>query len=202
MAQINFVPNDPLAGAGPPMRKKAASANRPAGKAGFNLAAGPPAAPYAPGTAGFVHWQCREAALLAVKAWEGVTGPLARWARSRDAKKLDLFPDAGLDLNAYYDGEGLSFFHSTAGGRTTFSGASTDVVAHEAGHGFLDAIRPDLWFSNFTETGAFHEAFGDCMALVTALSDQATRRAVLKLAGGLGAGNFVRSAGMVQARAL
>ena len=173
------------------MRKKSPLANRPASRAGFNLAAGPPSALYAPGTAGFVHWQCREAAIQAVKVWEGITGPLSRWARSPNVKKLDLFPDFGLDLNAYYDGDSLSFFHSTAGTKTTFSGASTDVVSHEAGHGFLDAIRPDLWFSNLTETGAFHEAFGDCMALVVAFSDQATRKAVLQ--GSLTAANFVEA---------
>ena len=157
MAQINFIPNDPLAGATPPMRKKAPSADRSGTKAGFNLAAGPAAALYAPGTPGFIHWQCREAALQAVwKVWEGIAGPLPRWARSGNVRKLDLFPDFGLDLNAYYDGQSLSFFHSSAGTKTTFSGASTDVVAHEAGHGFLDAVRPDLWFSNLTETGAFH----------------------------------------------
>jgi len=189
--QIHFVPNDPLAGPDPPMRKKAPSPNRPSSRAGFNLAAGPAAGLYAPGTAGFIHWQCREAAIQAVKVWEGIAGPLTRWARSSNLRKLDLFPDFGLDLNAYYDGQSLSFFHSSAGTKTTFSGASTDVVSHEAGHGFLDAIRPDLWFSSLTETGAFHEAFGDCMAIVAALSDLATRRAVLQ--GNLAGSNFVEA---------
>jgi hypothetical protein len=32
---------------------------------------------------------------------------------------------------------------------------------------------------NFLEAGAFHEAFGDCMAMLTALRDQETRQKLL-----------------------
>src|SRR6185503_384361 len=103
----------------------------------------------------------------------------ARWARSADPRFLDLIPNAGVDLNAYYDGQSLSFFEYPTVGVITYSGASTDVVAHEAGHALLDTIRPDLWDTTFPETNAFHEAFGDCMAILTALADATTRRAVL-----------------------
>jgi 3-hydroxyacyl-CoA dehydrogenase len=41
-------------------------------------------------------------------------------------------------------------------GKTFFSGASTDVVSHEVGHGLLDSIRPELWDAPFLEAGAFH----------------------------------------------
>ena len=64
------------------------------------------------------------------------------------------------------------------GTKSTWSGASTDVVAHESGHALLDQSRPDLWDSSYPETNAFHEAFGDCMALLTAFADPATRTAV------------------------
>jgi Zn-dependent metalloprotease len=52
--------------------------------------------------------------------------------------------------------------------RDVLLGASTDVVAHEVGHGLLDSARPDS-STSILEVGAFHEAFGDCIAMLTAL---------------------------------
>jgi hypothetical protein len=177
---INFIPNDPLAVATIPMRSKTARATRSGTVAGFTYGAHGPQARYAPGTPDFLFWQSRDAAIAAVKVFEGLQGRrVTRWARSSDPKKLDLVPNAGVDLNAYYDGQSLSFFEYPAGGVTIYSGASTDVVAHEAGHALLDSIRPDLWDSTFPETNAFHESFGDCIAILTALADPATRTAVL-----------------------
>jgi hypothetical protein len=142
---------------------------------------------YAPFSPEFLFWQCREAALAAVEAWEILQGSLASWQSGR---KIDLLQDAGVDLNAYYDRASLSFFHYTTGKKTTYSGASTDVVAHEAGHGFLDAIRPDFWTSNLFEVNAFHEAFGDVIAILTALLDDPTRITVLPQ---IAAANFVEA---------
>jgi len=178
---INYIPNDPLARKGPAMRSKTPRQNRPPGVAGFTYATGPAAAPYAVGTAEFLFWQSREAALAAVQTYEDLSGQkVKQWARSTPRRRLELQPDVGTDLNAYYDGQSLKFFHYTTGTKTTYSGASTDVVAHEVGHALLDQARPDLWNSNFPETNAFHEAFGDCMALLTALDDQVSREAVRK----------------------
>jgi hypothetical protein len=178
---INFIPNDPLARKGPAIRRKAARPNRSAGVAGFSYVAGPAAGLYDPGTADFLFWQTREAALAAVQTYENLSGEKVKeWARSNPRRRLQLQPDEGTDLNAYYDGQRLSFFQYTTGTKTTFSGASTDVVAHEAGHALLDQLRPDLWTSNYTETNAFHEAFGDCLALLTAWGDRLTRGAVRK----------------------
>jgi hypothetical protein len=177
---INFIPNDPLAVTTIPMRTKAARATRSGAVAGFAYGAHGAQAKYAPGTADFLFWQSREASLAAMKVFEDLQGRrVTRWARSADPKKLDLIPNAGVDLNAYYDGASLSFFEYTTAGVTTYSAASTDVVAHETGHALLDSIRPDLWDSTFPETNAFHEAFGDCTAILTALADSTTRSAVL-----------------------
>jgi hypothetical protein len=131
---------------------------------------------------------------MALETWEILNGKLTAWARSSpNPKKLRLEQNSGTDLNAYYDGNSLAFFEFTTGTKTTFSGASTDVVAHEAGHALLDAIRPDLWFSNLTEPNAFHEAFGDCIAILTALFDQDTRAALLTASPDLSAPNFVEA---------
>ncbi len=176
---INFIPNDPLARKGPAMRRKSARPERPAGVAGFSYVTHQPAATYPPGTPDFLFWQTREAALAAVATYEMVSGAkVKQWARSTPIGRLNLLPNEGVDLNAYYDGQSLSFFEYTTAQKTTYSGASTDVVAHEAGHALLDQSRPDLWGSNYIETNAFHEAFGDCMALLTALADPRTRAAV------------------------
>ncbi len=192
---INFIPNDPLAGPkAPPLRRKTPLANRPASRAGFTFHDPEPEKAYATGTPGFLYWQCREAALLAVNTWEGHAGSLTRWWQGR---RLNLYQNAVKqlgaeeDLNAFYDRDGFQFFEFTAGTKTTLSGASTDVVAHEVGHGLLDAMRTDLWDTPFLEVNAFHEAFADCLALLTALGDSATRTALLGI--GLGARNFVEA---------
>ena len=190
---INFAPNDPLAKNGPPIRVKSPRPNRPANRAGYTFFGVQPEAVSPPGTPGFLFWQCREAALATLEAWESINGSLARWARSNPVNRLELRPDHGRDLNAFYDRQSVSFFHFTTGPKTTFSGASTDVVAHEVGHALLDQLRPDLWDVSFLEPAAFHEAFGDCIALLTALSDQQTRQALLAVSPDLGTANFVET---------
>ncbi|HMA43314.1 MAG TPA: hypothetical protein VKO86_04825 [Gemmatimonadales bacterium] len=188
---INFIPNDPKASGGPPMRRKTPRAERASTVAGFTYVPHAPAAPLPLGDPGFLFWQSREAALAAVAAFEALDGKkVSRWARSTNRRRLALKPNAGTDLNAYYDGQSLNFFEYTTGAKTTWSGASTDVVAHESGHALLDQSRPDLWDSSYPETNAFHEAFGDCMAILTAFADPATRTNVRT---SLGRRNFVEA---------
>lgn len=175
---INFIPNDPLVRRHLPMQQKNPRPDRPANLAGFTYSGDVPEGKYSFGTPEFLFWQCREAALAALEAWEMLDGKLRRWANQ--SRMLRLLQNHGNDLNAYYDRRSLSFFEYTTGNKTTYSGASTDVVAHEAGHALLDAIKPDLWNSYYFEVSSFHEAFGDCMALLTALADQQTRAAVLR----------------------
>jgi len=173
---INYIANDPLSLGLVPMRQVTPRPNRPSNRASYNFVTQPPESAYAPGTPEFLYWQSREAGLAAMDAWEAVTGNFTSW---QSGKKIALLPDVDEDLNAYYDRASISFFHQKVSGTTYFSGASTDVVSHEAGHGFLDAIRPDFWDSNLFEVNALHEAFGDCIAILTALLDKVTRTAVL-----------------------
>jgi hypothetical protein len=189
---INFIPNDPGAGStAPALRTKTPRANRPASRSGFTFTGARPEGVFAPGTTGFLFWQCREAALAAVEAWEASAGPHTRWQGNRS--RLPLRQDAGVDLNAFYDRASFSFFHQTVAGRLFQSGQSTDVVSHELGHGLLDSARPDFFSVNFLEVGAFHEAFGDCMAILTALNDLETRQKLLAATTTLRARNFVES---------
>ena len=189
---IHFIVNDPFAvKSAPKIRKQKKRPNRPAGRAGFTFSNAQPEDTYEPGTPGFLYWQCRESALAAVEAWEAVSGNLSAWQGKR--KRLPVVQDGGIELNAYYDRESFSFFHEPVGTRTFFSGESTDVVAHEIGHGLLDAIRPDLWSAAFLEAGAFHESFGDCIAILTALHDRETRVKLLGVTKTLNKRNFVES---------
>jgi hypothetical protein len=189
---IRFIPNDPLAGASAPgIRVQARRPNRPISRAGFTFVNAAAEGLYNPGTPQFLFWQCREAGLASLETWESFAGPFARWQGNR--RTLRLLQDVGVDLNAFYDRQSFSFFHQLIQRRTYFSGASTDVVAHEIGHGLLDAIRPDLWTSPFLETGAFHEAFGDCMAVLAALNDRESRLRLLALTTTLRRRNFVES---------
>src|SRR5687767_7199629 len=99
---INYIPNDPRAGAAAAtMRVQSPRANRPSTKSGFTFHNSSPEGVSAPGTAQFLYWQCREAAIAALQAWEASAGAHKKWQGNR--KKLDLFQDAGLDLNAFYD---------------------------------------------------------------------------------------------------
>ena len=192
---INFIPNDPMTVDILPARRVSPKADRPAGRAGIALPPGVAPARYPAGTPEFVAWQARQAAILAIEAWEAVLGtPLSSWAAEAiNPSSLLVRYDAGQQLNAYYDRESLSFFHATKGGVTTYSGASTDVVAHETGHAILDALRPDLWYVNLLEVGGFHEAFGDVTAIVTALHDRKTRDALLARSPKLDTPNFVEA---------
>jgi hypothetical protein len=189
---INFIPNDPLAGpAAPAARVITRRPNRPASRAGFTLSNPSPDGAFPPGTPGFLFWQCREAGLAAIEAWEAFAGPLTAWQGNR--KRLPLLQDVGVDVNAFYDRDSFSFFHQKIGATTLFSGASTEVVSHEVGHGLLDSVRPELWDAPFLETGAFHEAFGDCIAMLTCLNDRETRKKLLATTTTLRKRNFVES---------
>ncbi|QIG51650.1 hypothetical protein G5V57_30405 [Nordella sp. HKS 07] len=189
---INFITNDPNA-PGASVKTITPTPDRPATKMSFNVTSLPAMAVYPPNTVNFVAWQAREAALRALITFEKIAGRLVGWTGKATKKKLKLNPDLGEDLNAYYDQESVSFFDYKIGSKILYSGASTDVVAHEVGHGILDSLRPDLWNVNMMEVAAFHEGFGDCVAVMTALSDRPTRVAVLKKNGKLTKANFAEA---------
>ncbi len=174
---IHYIPNDPRCVDMAPLRTISPRPDRPKNQAGFTFRGPWPEATYPLDSPGFLHWQCREALLAATEAWEATLGqPLKRW---HEGKRLEVVADDGVDLNAYYDRKSLRFFRLKHGDTTYCSGASADVVAHELGHACLDQIQPELWNAALLEAAAFHEGFGDCMAVLTALHDAETRRAVL-----------------------
>lgn len=144
------------------------------------------------GTDEFLFWQCREAALRGLDMWETIAGPLTAWVS--DQQHLNLIPRANGNVpNAFYDRSSLQFFVFVTANKVFCSGASTDIVTHELGHACLDSIRPQLFGLPFTETGALHEALGDIVAILTALSDQDTRSNLLQHKNKLRKANYVET---------
>ena len=137
-------------------------------------------APYAPGTLAFQYWQGEIALGRAIRVWEDLFDrDFSAW---HHGKPLRVKLRAGRDLNAFYDRKSLQFFHDVnrATKQTVYTAESLDIVAHEAGHAILDVYQPGYWSTIDLETAAFHEAFGDCTALLVTLTDSAVRRAFLE----------------------
>lgn len=95
---------------------------------------------------------------------------------------LVAIPRAGNQLNAYYDRSSLRFFWGKDP-KTNISIYTCDavgIVAHELGHAILDAIRPDLWNTAVLEFFAFHESFGDILAIASVLQHDVVIEKMLK----------------------
>ena len=136
-------------------------------------------ADYAPGTLAFQYWQGEIALERVIRVWEDLFDrDFASW---HGGKPLKVKLRAGRDLNAFYDRKSLQFFFDkdSTSGRTVYASESLDVVTHEAGHAILDIYQPGYWSSVDLETASFHEAFADCSALLTTLTDVAVRRQFL-----------------------
>jgi hypothetical protein len=73
------------------------------------------------------------------------------------------------------------------------SSESVDVVCHEEGHALLDSIRSDFFDVPFIEVGALHESFGDCMAIMSGLSDPRVRAALIGVSADLSGNHFLES---------
>jgi hypothetical protein len=86
----------------------------------------------------------------------------------------------GVDLNAFYDREGLKFFHgSAAAGRTVFSGESPDIVCHELGHALLDSFKPQLFDAASIEVAALDKS-RSVEALVESRDDEVREPCLLE----------------------
>ncbi len=101
---------------------------------------------------------------------------------------LRVIPDAGADLNAFYDRKSIQFFfygrHEIGG--TIFTADSADVVAHELGHAILDAYLPNAFSAASLEFWAMHEAFADWTAITNILShDEIIQHVLNETAGNL-----------------
>lgn len=175
---IRFYPNDPDAGLGP---VDAPPPTPIPGEPPYVIEGRRYApAPYAPGTFAFQQWQGEASIARTIHAWEEFFDrDFEAWHSGRP---LRVRLRAGRDLNAFYDRKSLQFFYDTdrVTGRAVYAAESLDVVAHEAGHAILDVYQPGYWALPDPETAAFHEAFGDCSAMLVTLGEPAVRLAFLE----------------------
>lgn len=97
-----------------------------------------------------------------------LTGKSINWAFGD--KQLKLSPETGEWPNAFYARQfkGVHFFDY----KTTSTGDSGEIASHETGHAVLDAIRHGYMEGSGSETGAFHEAFGDVLAMLMTLTNE------------------------------
>ena len=123
---------------------------------------------YEVGTSDFRYWALADALARAAGYWSGRMPPGTTW-QPDNGNRLIAVADEGVELNAYYDRNGLHFFHDSVRGTTVYSGESPDVVCHELGHAVLDAVKPQLWDAASIEVAAFHESFADCSAILSNL---------------------------------
>ncbi len=111
---------------------------------------------------------------------------LGRQAQWSFRGPLTVVPHKGTGKTAYFNGrEGsINFFEwqSPSLGKRVTTSQSADVIAHEIGHAVWDGLRPRAGYSN--EAGAFHEAFGDCSALLHALQQDSNLSKALQQNGG------------------
>lgn len=91
--------------------------------------------------------------------------PLLKWA---GANSLMVIPRAGIDLNAFYNRRSMQFFYflDPSVSRIVATADSSDIVAHELGHGILDSFRPDTWSAASLEVWSLHEAFADLTSIL------------------------------------
>jgi hypothetical protein len=105
-----------------------------------------------------------------------------------EGETLGVGPHAGEGANAYYQRAfgAISFysFESKALQKTVHTSQSADTVAHEAGHAILDGLKPQYGHTFDRETKGFHEAFGDCAAMLLTLSRPSVRAHILSETGG------------------
>lgn len=137
-----------------------------------------PPARYSPGTAGFRYWLAAEAIARGINFWGALLPAGTTWSTSNPMRVILLDPVE--DLNArYFRIDGLHFYKSTVAGKEIRSGDSPDIVCHELGHAVLDALRPQLFNAGDAEASAFHEAFGDISAILSALQLRSMRQSII-----------------------
>ena len=105
-----------------------------------------------------------------ISRFEFALGRRAAW--SFDSHQLRVWPHARNEQNAWYSPEdrGLFFCYFPGRAGTVYTCLSHDIVAHEGAHALLDGLRPRYMDPSSPDQAAFHEAFGDIVALLSVFS--------------------------------
>ena len=118
-----------------------------------------------------------------IQMYDNYLGAPAKWSFRGP---LNVVPRKGTGKTAYFSrgDRSINFFewNSPSLGKRVSTAQSADVIAHEIGHAVWDGLRPRAGYSN--EAGAFHEAFGDCSALLHAVQQDSNINKALEQNGG------------------
>jgi hypothetical protein len=119
-------------------------------------------------------------ARYALNMIEDAIGRQVHWAFG---PQLLIHPHYMQARNAFYSRDlgALAFFYFDIPFKQgkVFTCLSHDIVAHELGHAALDGLKPLFLEAMHSETGAFHESFGDLTAMFSALTLPAVVEQVL-----------------------
>jgi len=118
------------------------------------------------------------------------------WQKKQDIWRLNLFPHAMIQANAFYSPEakGILFGYFSAQkinqgnnqpGQRVFTCLSHDIIAHEVTHAIVDGIRTYFTEPTNPDVLAFHEAFADLTALFGHFSHKEALIDVIHRTGGL-----------------
>ncbi len=106
--------------------------------------------------------------------FEFALGRRIAWGFDDPGHQLKVAPHAFSDSNAFYSrrDEALMFgyFPSRTPGENVFTCLSHDVVVHETSHALLDGLRERYVVPSSPGQAAFHEGFGDIVALLSVFS--------------------------------
>lgn len=88
------------------------------------------------------------------------------------AHQLKVVPHAFEEMNAFYspEAESLVFGYYRTPRGVAFTCLSHDVVVHETSHALLDGLRQRFMAPSSPDQAAFHEGFGDIIALLSVFS--------------------------------
>lgn len=140
----------------------------------------------APGSDGLTQVNAHVTTVNTLELMEKYRGGAINWAFS--SPTLEVVPHKQVGKNAYYSrweqSTNFLYFNSQQLNTTVKTANSADIVSHETGHAILDGIRPGYFGTSDPETGAFHEGFGDCVAMLVNLQHKSNRVRIMEQTGG------------------